>query len=62
MPVPHDEPGRAILDPAEHDQDDQNDHDQTQAAGGSITPAPAVRPSGERTEQHENEQDDQYGS
>lgn len=45
----------------EQKQDDQNNQNQAQSSGRSITPIPAVRPSGQCAEQHQNQQNDQYG-
>ena len=44
---------------SQHDDDEQN---QSQAAAGSVTPASAVAPGGERTDQCEYQYDNEDGS
>jgi hypothetical protein len=50
------------LKPAQQYQDDQNQNDQAKPATRVVTPISAVRPSGQGTQQHQNQQDDQYSS
>ena len=37
-------------------------NDQAKAAAGSVTPTPAMRPTGNCADQHQNQDDQQYGS
>ena len=47
---------------AHQKQDEQDQENQAHSPARTITPASAVRPGWENAEQHQNEQNDQYGT
>ena len=53
---------KASLYPPKEQQDDQNQKDQPESAAGIVSPVPAVGPGGKNANQHEDQDDKQYGS
>ena len=51
----------SLLNPTSHQQNDQDQKDQTYPAAGAVTPARAVRPSGQRTDKEKDQDDEEYG-
>ena len=47
--------GHARLESSHKQQDDQNEHNETKPAARVIAPVPAMRPAGQRTQEHQKQ-------
>ena len=51
-----------VLDPAHEQENDDDQNDQAQTTGWSVSPAPAVTPIRQSADQEQDKNDEQYGS
>ena len=51
-----------LLNPTSHQQNDQDQEDHTYPAAGAVTPARTIRPSRQRANKEQDQDDEEYGA